>query len=53
MADVQPMVLREFLAMRRREADQTFYQTLRDRYTVVVERPEGEAQRVARVVERQ
>jgi hypothetical protein len=53
MADVRPMVLREFLAMRRREADQTFYQTLRDRYTVVVERPEGEAQRVTRILEQQ
>ncbi len=53
MADVRPMVLRELLTMRRREADQTFYQTLRDRYTVVVERPEGEAQRVTRVVEQQ
>ena len=39
MADMRPMVLREFLAMRRREAHQTFYQTLRGRYTVVVKPP--------------
>jgi hypothetical protein len=53
MAEVRPMVLREFLAERRREADQAFYKTLRDRYTVVVERPEGEARRGARIVEPQ
>ncbi len=51
MAEVRQAVLREFLTMRRREADQAFYQTLRDRYTVVVERSEGQSERVASVVE--
>jgi hypothetical protein len=50
MAEVRQVVLREFLTMRRRDADHAFYQTLRARYTVVVERSEGNSQRAASVV---
>jgi len=48
LAEIRDTVRYELLAARRREANQAFYKTLRDRYTVVVDRPQAE-QRVASV----
>lgn len=46
LAEIRKAVREKLLAARRREGNQAFYKTLRDRYTVVVERPQGE-QRLA------
>jgi len=48
LAEIRDTVRYELLAARRREADQAFYKTLRDRYTVVVDSPQA-GQRVASV----
>lgn len=39
LAEVRDAVRREWLAARRRESNEVFYQRLRDRYTVIVESP--------------
>jgi hypothetical protein len=41
LAEVRPAVQREWLAARRKEVHEQFYQRLRARYTVVVEQPQA------------
>jgi len=40
LADVRDAVSREWLAARRREANEAFLRRLREKYTVIVEEPE-------------
>lgn len=46
LAEARDAARREWLAARRHEANEAFYQRLRDRYTVTIEQPE-ERRRVA------
>jgi hypothetical protein len=41
LAEVREAVQREWLAARRKEVNEQFYQRLRERYTVVVEQPQA------------
>ena len=52
LAEVRDAVLRELSEVRRRSSGDEFYERLRARYTIVVERPEGASPELARADDR-
>jgi hypothetical protein len=53
LAEVRDAVASEWAAVRRREANRAFYEGLRARYEVTVERPAWAGKRSAAMAERQ
>jgi hypothetical protein len=47
LAEIRAAVEREWLAARRKEVVEAAYRTMRERYTVVIERPSGDGEAVA------